>query len=83
MSSLLLFSLSQVGARVEVYVRNVPKDVFESRNPAVPFYLFGLFEHEHKQSVLHFVVQRNTEYSEPVRSKVHSHPSVLASSCRR
>ena len=31
--------------------------------------MFGLFEHEHKQSVLHFVVQRNTEYEEPVRSK--------------
>lgn len=30
----------------------------------------GLLRHEHKQTVLHFVVQRNTEYSEPVRAKV-------------
>jgi hypothetical protein len=43
--------------------------MFESINPAAPFFLFGLFEHEHKQSVLNFVVQRNTEYDEPVKSK--------------
>jgi pre-rRNA-processing protein TSR1 len=31
--------------------------------------LFGLFPHEHKQTVLHFTVQRNTEYEGSVRSK--------------
>lgn len=43
--------------------------MFEALDPSAPFFLFGLFEHEHKQSVLNFVVQRNTEYAEPVKSK--------------
>lgn len=37
---------------------------------AKPTVLFGLFEHEHKMTVLNFTVQRNTEYNEPVKSKV-------------
>lgn len=59
-----------VGTRVEVHIKGVPRAVFDERNPALPFFVFGLFEHEHKQSVLNFVVQRNTEYDEPVKSKV-------------
>jgi pre-rRNA-processing protein TSR1 len=60
----------QIGTRVRVYIKNVPKAVYSKQNPLIPFFLFGLFEHEHKQSVLNFVVQRNTEYDEPVKSKV-------------
>lgn len=54
---------------MEVHIKNVPKEVYDAQNVALPFFVFGLFEHEHKQSVLHFVVQRNTEYEEPVKSK--------------
>jgi pre-rRNA-processing protein TSR1 len=42
--------------------------------------LFGLFSQEHKQTVLHFAVQRNTEYEAPVRSK---DPLVLCVGPRR
>lgn len=57
------------GARVEFLVRDVPRHLFESRNASLPFVVYGLLQHEHKQSVLHFAVQRNTEYEEPVRAK--------------
>ena len=53
--------------RVTIYIRDVPQDV-EKKEPIV---LFSLFQHEHKKSVLHFTVQRNTEYDGSVRSKVN------------
>ena len=43
-----------------------------ARDERLPFIVHGLLQHEHKQSVLHFVVQRNTEYDEPVKAKVCS-----------
>jgi pre-rRNA-processing protein TSR1 len=51
-------------------LKDVPRTVFEERNSMLPFIVHGLLQHEHKQSVLHFVVQRNTEYEEPVKAKV-------------
>lgn len=48
--------------------------------PAQPFVLFGLLQHEHKISVLNFTIQRNTEYEEPVRSKVSMNTSFLMDS---
>lgn len=53
-----------------VLVKNVPKACADSYNPQTPFVMFGLWEYEHKQTALHFVVQRNTEYDGSVRSKV-------------
>jgi pre-rRNA-processing protein TSR1 len=43
--------------------------VINSHNPSLPFIAFGLLKHEHKYSVMHFTVQRNTEYTDTVRSK--------------
>lgn len=40
------------------------------RDERLPFIVHGLLQHEHKQSVLHFLVQRNTEFDEPVKAKV-------------
>lgn len=60
----------QPGMRVTVVIKDVPRSVVEERNPGLPFIIHGLLQHEHKQSVLHFVVQRNTEYTEPVKAKV-------------
>ncbi len=60
----------QAGTRVTIVLKNVPSVVVTERNPALPFILHGLLQHEHKQSVLHFVVHRNTEYDEPVKAKV-------------
>ncbi|KAN0062185.1 ribosome biogenesis protein tsr1 [Thecaphora frezii] len=73
------------GYRVKVWVKGVPWEAAKRagvREPptqppqqgkeegdAVPFVIFGLLRHEHKKSVVNFTVTRNTEYSEPVRSK--------------
>lgn len=63
------------GTRVTVYIKNVPREAATER-----ITLFGLLEHEHKKTVLHFTVQRNTEYNESVKSK---DPLVLLSGPRR
>jgi pre-rRNA-processing protein TSR1 len=60
------------GTRVTVCVENVPQDVMQVYGPGHPLVMFTLLQHEHKVSVLNFSVQRNTEYSESVRSKVSS-----------
>ena len=52
-----------------VSLRNVPEEASRF-DEGQPFVLFGLLQHEHKMSVLNFTVQRNTEFDEPVRSKV-------------
>lgn len=38
----------------------------------VPLVIHGLLQHEHKKMVLHFTVQRNTEYKGSVKSKVRN-----------
>ncbi|EIW68703.1 hypothetical protein TREMEDRAFT_74147 [Tremella mesenterica DSM 1558] len=57
------------GTRVTLILKNVPRSIMDHHNPRLPFIVHGLLRHEHKQSVLHFVVQRNTEYTAPVRAK--------------
>ncbi|WFD30704.1 ribosome biogenesis protein tsr1 [Malassezia sp. CBS 17886] len=66
------------GARVCVWIRNVPRAAGEramrvahdgKMQQQVPFVIFGLLRHEHKKSVVNFSVSRNTEYEAPVRSK--------------
>lgn len=52
-----------------VILKNVPKEA-GNVDLRVPFVLHGLMQHEHKKTVLNFTVQRNTEYKDPVRSKV-------------
>ncbi|KZT43504.1 ribosome biogenesis protein tsr1 [Sistotremastrum suecicum HHB10207 ss-3] len=70
----------QPGTRVVLYLKNVPRSVYESYHADSPFVLFGLFKHEHKNTVLHFKIQRDTEYEEPVRSK---DPMILCVGPRR
>lgn len=67
-----LINFRQPGTRVTLFVKNVPKACADSYSPSAPFMLFGLWEYEHKQTALHFAVQRNTEYDGSVRSKVRS-----------
>ncbi|WFD19824.1 ribosome biogenesis protein tsr1 [Malassezia caprae] len=69
------------GIRVCLWVRDVPAaaatralhatghGALGKKCENVPFVLFGLLRHEHKKSVIHFTVTRNTEYDAPVRSK--------------
>jgi pre-rRNA-processing protein TSR1 len=61
---------------VTIDVRGVPQEA----SRGTPFVLFALWPHEHKQTVLHFAVQRNTEYDGSVRSK---DPLILAVGPRR
>ncbi|GAA5883645.1 hypothetical protein JCM3774_005992, partial [Rhodotorula dairenensis] len=70
----------EAGTRVIVHLENVPRRVLEERNPLFALTLFGLFKHEHKYSIMHFTVQRNTENSDAVRSK---DPLVLQQGFRR
>lgn len=63
------------GERVTIHLRDFSEaDAFPlveaAKAGSSPFVLFGLFEHEHKMTVLNFTVQRNTENNEPVKSKV-------------
>lgn len=51
-------------------IKNVPRQVAADQLKGSPIVVHGLLRHEHKQTVLHFAVQRNTEYTEPVRAKV-------------
>jgi pre-rRNA-processing protein TSR1 len=60
--------------RVTVTLKDVPREAADV-DPTAPFVLFGLHQHEHKKTVLNFVVQRNTEYDGSVRSKVRAHAS--------
>ncbi|PVF93695.1 ribosome biogenesis protein tsr1 [Serendipita vermifera] len=68
------------GNRVTVDIANVPKAVVDAYNPRIPFVVLGLHTHEHKKTVVNFTLQRNSGYSEPVRSK---DPLILAVGARR
>ncbi|WWD22043.1 hypothetical protein CI109_106531 [Kwoniella shandongensis] len=59
----------KAGTRVILVLKDVPRSVYDERDSTLPFIVHGLLQHEHKQSVLHFTVQRNTEYTEPVKAK--------------
>ena len=56
----------QAGIRVTIHLKDVPREAASSG----PISMFALLQHEHKISTLNFTVQRNTEYSGSVRSKV-------------
>jgi len=56
------------GTRVTVYLKDVPREASE-RIAGRPFVVFSLLQHEHKKSVVHFSIQRNTEYEDSVRAK--------------
>ncbi|CAG8519072.1 27436_t:CDS:10, partial [Racocetra persica] len=60
----------KVGTYITLHIANVPKQVAESYSPSRPFIVFGLLEYEHKISVLNFFITRNSEYEEPIKSKV-------------
>ncbi|KAG1716808.1 hypothetical protein ID866_330 [Astraeus odoratus] len=52
------------GTRVTIHIEGVPPGATIPR-----LVIYGLFQHEHKKTVLHFTVQRNTEYEGSVKSK--------------
>ncbi|KAH7912517.1 ribosome biogenesis protein BMS1/TSR1 [Hygrophoropsis aurantiaca] len=72
----------ELGTRVTVYIRSVPKSASTtSATAGAPFVFFGLLQHEYKKTDLHFLVQRNTEYEGSVPSRTPlSSVSALAAS---
>eukprot|EP01061_Rhynchopus_euleeides_P005198 TRINITY_DN1442_c5_g1_i1.p1 TRINITY_DN1442_c5_g1~~TRINITY_DN1442_c5_g1_i1.p1 ORF type:complete len:839 (+),score=398.05 TRINITY_DN1442_c5_g1_i1:150-2519(+) len=56
---------------VTVTLKNVPLAFLEVLEPRLdaPLIASGLLKHEQKYSVLHFRMQRNKEYDEPIKSK--------------
>ncbi|EIW83404.1 ribosome biogenesis protein tsr1 [Coniophora puteana RWD-64-598 SS2] len=63
----------QPGARVTVYIdvgsAEAAAEIVKHGQGSAPSVVFGLLPHERKKTVLHFTVQRNTEYEGSVKSK--------------
>ncbi|KAG2182628.1 hypothetical protein INT44_005607 [Umbelopsis vinacea] len=55
--------------RITLYIKDVPKEAYESYSPSRPFVVFGLLQYEHKMTVLNFQITRDNAYEEPVKSK--------------
>ncbi|KAG2171939.1 hypothetical protein INT43_001415 [Umbelopsis isabellina] len=66
--------------RVTLYIKDVPKEAYESYSPSRPFVVFGLLQYEHKMTVLNLQITRDNAYEEPVRSK---DPMILHMGYRR
>ncbi|RKP08921.1 hypothetical protein THASP1DRAFT_23173 [Thamnocephalis sphaerospora] len=59
----------QTGMRITLQLAAVPRAAAASYDPTRPFIVYGLLQHENKMSVVNFTVTRDSEYTEPVRSK--------------
>jgi pre-rRNA-processing protein TSR1 len=60
----------QPGTRVLVYLRADSPDVAQAYRPERPFILWGLLQHEHKQSVVNVSITASTDYAgEPIKAK--------------
>lgn len=57
------------GQYVEVVVEDVPLDLLSKRGEDWPLLLFSLLRHEHRLTVMHFNVSRETRFTEPIPSK--------------
>ncbi|XP_062567318.1 pre-rRNA-processing protein TSR1 homolog, partial [Saccostrea cucullata] len=57
------------GWYIQIHISNVPKDFITSYKPGTPVVIFGLLPHEHKMSVLNFLLRRVPEYRPPIKSK--------------
>ncbi|KAJ2907457.1 ribosome biogenesis protein tsr1, partial [Coemansia aciculifera] len=58
----------KAGMRVRIVLRAVPRAA-ATQAGGRPMVAFGLMQHEHQMSVVHFTVLRTDAYAEPVRSK--------------
>ncbi|KAJ2552749.1 ribosome biogenesis protein tsr1, partial [Coemansia sp. RSA 1933] len=60
---------AKAGMHVRIILNAVPAKAAATFSPSRPFVAFGLMQHEHQMSVVHFTISRNEEYTAPVRSK--------------
>ena len=59
----------EVGRRVTLRIEGVARAAVDGRIGGGPLIAYGLHRHEHKYSVVHFTILRNSEFDQPVRSK--------------
>ncbi|XP_025107531.1 pre-rRNA-processing protein TSR1 homolog [Pomacea canaliculata] len=59
----------QPGQYITIHISNVPRTFMESHSPNTPVVLFGMLPHEQKMTVMHFVIKRPLDFTDPVRSK--------------
>lgn len=57
------------GLYITVHVKNVPREFMDDCKPGKPVILFGLLPHEHKMTVMNFLIQRKTDSDHPIKSK--------------
>lgn len=57
------------GWYVTVHITHVPRTFMETYTPGAPIILYGLLSHEHKMSVVHMVLKRPSDHTEPIKSK--------------
>ncbi|KAI9323514.1 hypothetical protein BX666DRAFT_1887721 [Dichotomocladium elegans] len=57
------------GTHITLWIKDVPKEAYAAYSKERPYIVFGLLQYEHKMSLLHFQVQRDNAYEEPVKSK--------------
>ena len=60
------FDSAQPGWYVTIHISNVPKEVMEHQDVLV---VFGLLPHEHKMSVMHYVIKKHQSFTEPIKAK--------------
>ena len=54
------------GWYVTVHVSNVPKSIMEHQDVLI---LFGLLPHEHKMTVMNYVIKKHPSFTEPIKAK--------------
>lgn len=57
------------GLYITVHVKDVPKEFMDECKPGKPVTLFGLLPHEHKMTVMNFLIQRKSDSDYPIKSK--------------
>lgn len=59
----------QPGRKISIYINAVPKALYDNYNPKKPFIVFSLLPHEQKMSVINYVITKNAECEDVIKSK--------------
>ncbi|XP_078340644.1 pre-rRNA-processing protein TSR1 homolog [Crassostrea virginica] len=54
---------------IQIHIADVPEEFMTSYKQGLPVVVFGLLSHEHKISVINFLLKRVPEYRPPIKSK--------------
>ncbi|XP_065669773.1 pre-rRNA-processing protein TSR1 homolog isoform X2 [Hydra vulgaris] len=61
--------LIDAGLYVTLHIKNVPKIYLESFDKGSPLVVYGLLPHEHKMTVMHYVIRRIQGFDAPIKAK--------------